>query len=186
MKRFPLFLLLILLASLFEACSVNKMPTAHEQLLEASKAANREIVAEETFTISRGREALVIAPLKAWADIPATKLPSGIDIAFAYVNIASLGAPAGYYTLRMYSDDVRIGNIKAKLQFIDREGKVAAELLTDAEIHQLTVPAGPRSIFVTTMTPSGGQSGNESMIWIRCSNGTCGHIPTNWTNPFNF
>lgn len=155
----------------FSGCC-KRAPTASEELIAASKAAGIEVRADEVFTLSRGAESMVAAPTTAWAKIPATELRNGITFAFAHFSTTEPKVPSGYYTLKSFADDIRVGTVPARVQLIDQAGKVAAEIPTEVEIHSLTVPAESRTSFITATTPSA-QSPNQGGAWFRCSNGQC-------------
>lgn len=152
-----------------------RCPVPSEDLIAASKAAGIEIRADEVFSISRGTESLVTAPTTAWAQIPATELPKGITFAFAHFSTTEPKVPPGYYALKAFADDIRVGTVEARIQLIDRAGKVAAELPAEMEIHSLTVPPDSRRSFVTTYDGAAAnvQPGTSIGVWYRCSNGQC-------------
>jgi len=158
----------------FSGCC-KRAPTPTEELIAASKAAGIEIRADEVFAISRGTESLVTAPTTAWAQIPATELPKGVTFAFAHFSTIEPKVAPGYYALKAFADDIRVGTVAARVQLLDRAGKVAAEIPAEMEIHSLTVPADSRSSFVTTSTGAAAdvQPGNSTAVWYRCSNGQC-------------
>lgn len=155
----------------FSGCC-KRASTTTEELIAASKAAGIEVRADEVFTLSRGAESMVAAPTTAWAKIPATELRNGITFAFAHFSTTEPKVPPGYYTLKSFADDIRVGTVAGRVQLIDRAGKVAAEIPTEVEIHSLTVPAESRTSFITTTAPSP-QGPNRSGAWFRCSNGQC-------------
>jgi hypothetical protein len=151
-------------------CSADKAaPSAYEQLFAASKAAGVEVLREQVFMIYRGAETFVTAPIASWAQIPATELRKGINVAFAYVSTKEPKVPPGYYTIKALANDIRLGTVAAKAQLIDRQGKVVVEIPARVEIHSLTVPSGARTIFVTT----GAGPDARPHLWLRCSNGQC-------------
>lgn len=159
----------------FNGCSGNKQDrTANEELVAASKAAGIDIRTDEVFGISRGTESFMSAPTTAWVQIPATELRKGVTFAFAHFATQEPKLPPGYYTLKAFADDIRVGTVDAKVQVIDQAGKVAAELPTQIEIHSLTVPDGSRASYVTTTNPVARQlPGDRVGAWHRCSNGQC-------------
>lgn len=142
-----------------------------EQLLEAGRGAGVEVHPEEVFTLARGDESITASPIKGWETIPATELRNGVNIAFAHFGIAEPKVPAGYYTLKAFADPTGVGTVEARVQLIDGQGGVAAELPALAEIHSMTVPEQARSqrSFITT----GPAGQGRTVIWFRCPNGVC-------------
>lgn len=139
------------------------------QLISASKAAGIEVIEDEVLSVSRGQETFLTAPIASWVRTPATELRTGVNIAFVYVSAKAPNVPPGYYTVRAFADDVRVGKVAGRAQLIDRNGKVAAEIPGQVEIHSLTVPPSARTVFVTTGDGPDGQL----RIWHRCDNGQC-------------
>lgn len=153
----------------FSSCSTTT-PTS-SSLLSASKSAGIDVRADEVFTISSGTESVVAAPTTAWAQIPATELRNGVTFAFAQFTTSEPKVAPGYYTLRAFANDIRVGSVKGRVQLVDRGGRVAAEIPAQIEIHSLRVPPGSNSSFVTTAP------GARRTIWFRCSNGECIRFP---------
>jgi hypothetical protein len=139
------------------------------QLIAASKVAGIEVIEDEVLSVSRGQETFITAPIASWVHTPATELRNGINIAFVYVSAKEPHVPAGYYTIRAFADDIRVGKVAGRAQLIDRNGKVAAEIPAQVEIHSLTVPPNARTVFVTTGDGPDGQL----RLWHRCDNGQC-------------
>lgn len=141
-----------------------------DQLVEASKAAGVNIHVEEVFSLSRGSESVVAAPIAGWEKIPATALAKGVDFGFAYFATEEPRVPAGYYSLKGFADVKEVGTVKGRVQLIDRGGKVAAELPAEVEVHSMTVPpeAANQRSFVAALT-----TGDRQRIWFRCPNGEC-------------
>lgn len=147
-----------------------------DQLQQAAKAANVKINSDEIFSMTRGKEAFAIAPIAGLEQTPATELRKGVDIAFAYFATDNPKVPAGYYTLRAQTDDVKVGNVAAKIHLLDRSGKAVAVVTGEAEIHSLTVPASAASqrTFVTVAVPRTGPVVLEPIrYWVKCPNGFC-------------
>lgn len=141
-----------------------------DQLLEASKAAGVNIHADEVFSVSRGSESFIGAPIAGWETIPATALPNGVDFGFAYFSTEEPRVPAGYYRLKGFADVRAVGTVKGRVQLLDRSNKVAAELPAEIQVHSMTVPAEASSqrSFLTAIT-----TGDRHRIWFRCPNGEC-------------
>jgi|GEM_PF-1884201 len=184
--RWPICLLsLTLLIFVASGCSGrdSKPQNTGEQLLEASKSAGVQVNTEEVFTISRGAETVAVAPIAGWERVPATDLRKGTDVAFAYFSASEPKVPAGHYTLRAFADVNGVGTMPARIQLVDREGRVAGEIAAEVEVHSLTVPAEAASLrtFVTVTDDRvvseaahvavGG--GTRPRVWIRCPNGVC-------------
>lgn len=148
-----------------------------QQLVLASRKAKVKVHREEVFSISRGTETVAVAPIAGWEQIPATQLRNGVNIAFAYIDTAEPNVPRGYYTLKAYANVTDVGTIDAKVQLINRSGRVASEIPAQAEIHSLTVPpeAASRRTFVTT---AAARQANRPIIWLRCPNGVCFRFET--------
>lgn len=178
--RFCAILTLGVLYVSVSGCPKDKvMRNPADELLSASKSAGVDVRGDEAFTIASGNEIFVTAPVTGWEQLPASQLKGGVNIAFAYVGTSVPNVPPGYYTLKAFADGSRLGTVDAKVQFIDREGKVAAEIPAEAEIHSLTVPAKAASLhtFVTTLTRNSSTSVNQRVIWFRCPNGECIRFP---------
>jgi hypothetical protein len=140
------------------------------QLIAMSQAAGVQVHPQEVFTVSRGNETVTVAPKVGWEQVPATALPNGVDFAYGYFSTAELNVPRGYYTLRAIANPTGVGTVPARVQLIDRAGRVAAEIPAEIEIHSMTVPAEAalsRS-FVSAIV-----SGRQQGIWLRCPNGQC-------------
>ena len=151
-----------------------KGESANDQLLTASKAAGVNVHAEELFTVSRGSETVTTAPIVGWEKIPATDLAKGVDFAYGYFSTQEPRVPAGNYTLRATADVRAVGTVKGRVQFVDRQGNVAAEVPADIEVHSLTVPAQAatqRSFVTSTLVV------DRIYVWHRCPNGVCVRFP---------
>ena len=161
-------------------CSRPKETNPGGQLLEASKEAGVQVNAEEVFTLSRGAETVAVAPIAGWEQVPATDLRKGVNVAYAYFSTQEPKVPAGYYTLKAYADVNGVGTVAARVQLVDRGGKVVGEIPAEAEVHSLTVPptAASQRTFVTTTDDREAVAtqvapGIRPRIWIRCPNGVC-------------
>lgn len=145
------------------------------RLLEASREAGVEVRADEVFSVSRGDDSFTAAPVVGWEQTPATALREGVNIAFAHFATEEPKVPEGYYTLKGFADVTGVGTVPARVQLVDREGNVAAELEAEAEVHSLTVPEPLpfRQTFVTAQPDRLGRL----VIWFRCPNGVCFRIP---------
>jgi hypothetical protein len=164
-------LLTVLLVWAIAGCSTyHAASSPAAQLIAASKAAGIEVLPDQVFTVSRGNETFVTAPIASWLRTPAAELRNGVNIAFAYVAATEPKVPPGYYTIRAFADDIRVGTVPGRAQLIDRNGKVAAEIPGQVEIHSLTVPPNARTIFVTT---GGASPEGRIRLWVRCDNGQC-------------
>lgn len=157
-----------------------KLEGAARQLLDASRAARVRVNPEEVFSVSRGAETFAVAPIAGWERVAAPELRKGVDVAFAYFDTLEPKVPRGFYTVRAYADVSGVGTIPARLQLIDRRGRVAAELPAEAEVHSLTVPREAASLrtFVTTTHDRSADAarpipGVRPRVWLRCPNGTC-------------
>ncbi|MEA2239526.1 MAG: hypothetical protein QOC81_4250 [Thermoanaerobaculia bacterium] len=148
---------------------------ADASFLDAAKAAGAPIHADDTVTSTSGGETFSAAPITTWERTPATALRNGADIAFVYSSADAEGIPKGYYTLRAVADVTAPGTLNGTVQFIDRQGNVAAKLPATAEVHSMTVPeaASTRRSYVTVTNENGAR-----IIVICCTNGTCWIIVT--------
>jgi hypothetical protein len=156
----------------------------HEALLEAARDAGVEVHAEEVYTLSRGEESVVAAPIAGWETIPATQLAEGVPFAFAYLSAREAGVPEGYYTLRAFADATSVGTVEARVELVDEEGEVAGQLPAVAEIHALSVPEHPpfERSFITSRPGDSGQT----VLWFRCPNGVCIRTPILSRRPIGF
>lgn len=154
-------------------CSVTHgpSPAPTTQLLAASTAAGVQVHREEIFSLSRGTEAVSVAPIAGWESIPATALPNGVDFAFGYFDTREINIPAGYYRLRAFANPTAPGTVTGRVQFINRAGAVVAEVPAEIEVHTMTVPpeAASQRSFVAAVLDRQHQQGG----WFRCPNGTC-------------
>jgi hypothetical protein len=166
------FLSLSLLQFGLLGCRPSESESPTEQLLGASKAANVQVHADEVFSISRGKQTFTAAPIVGWEQIPATALPNGVDIAYAY--FATKEVPKGYYKLKAFANPTGVGTVDGKVQLIDQGGKVAAEIPAQVEIHSMTVPEGASSRRTNLMTFT--DEKGQTIMWARCPNGQCTKI----------
>lgn len=157
-----------------------KATNTSDQLLEASRAAGVQVHADEVFTLSRGSETVTAAPIAGWEQVPATDLRKGVNFAYAYFSTQEPKVPAGYYTLRAFADVNSVGTSAARVQLLDRDGKIAAEVPAEVEVHSLTVPQGVGSLrsFVTATDDRATLAaqvvpGIRPRLWFRCPNGQC-------------
>ena len=153
--------------------STDQQPTTQnpgDQLVKASQDARVNIHREEVFTMARGSEIITGAPIAGWEQIPATALANGVEFAYAYIATEEPRIPAGYYRLKGFANASQVGTVEGRVQLLDQNGRVAAELPSQVEIHSMTVPAeAARSrSFVTAVTQR-----DRNVIWFRCPNGVC-------------
>ena len=163
----------LLFAIGLSGCSVSPglNPTPNAQLLAASAAAGVQVHDEEVFTLSRGTEAVTVAPIVGWENVPATALPNGVDFGFGYFATREPNVPAGYYRLRAFANPTGPGTVAGRVQLINRAGAVVAELPAEIEVHSMTVPpeaASQRSFVAAAMNVR-----QQQFAWFRCPNGTC-------------
>jgi hypothetical protein len=128
------------------------------------------IDAEQTFSVFRPGVAVAAAPTTAWADIPATELPNGVEFAYAYLSSRELGIPAGYYTLRAFAEPTGTGVTSARVEVVGHGGEVVAQIAAEVEVHSMTVPEErpfPGSIITTV------PRAERLTFWFQCSNGQC-------------
>ncbi|HEV7890330.1 MAG TPA: hypothetical protein VGP08_06810 [Pyrinomonadaceae bacterium] len=165
-------------------CSKPKETNISDRLLEASKDAGVQVNPEEVFSISRGAETVAVAPIAGWEQVPATDLRKGTNIGYAYFSTQEPKVPSGYYTLKAFADVDNVGTVAARVQLLDRSGKVAGEIPAEVEVHSLTVPpeaASLRTFVTATDDRVSSQTQNipglRPRIWLRCPNGVCFRIP---------
>ena len=150
---------------------------ANAAFLDAAKEAGAPVRADEIVSYRNGAQTVTVAPITTWEQTPATALRNGVAIGFAYFSKATQDIPVGYYTLKASADVSKTGTIPATIQFVDRQGKVAASQQAVAEIHSLTIPpqASTRTSFVTIADeprPSSVSGRLVVVIWC-CPNGEC-------------
>jgi hypothetical protein len=110
------------------------------------KAARRSKVNINTLgmvSVLRADSALVIAPIREFDVSPATELKKGVNSAFAYINSPDRNVPAGYYTLRITADAVKIGAVSGTLEYVDSRGQTANKSSVQLDIKSLTLPNPP-------------------------------------------
>jgi hypothetical protein len=173
-------LTLILLSSLVVLAFAERAPRGNplnhrfqRMLIDASVQTGVDINADETLTMVRGRAAFVFAPIQGFERVPALSLPDGVDMAFAYIS-KRRNLPTGFYTIRATADQVRLGDITAKVQFIAQDGSVAEEVPARIRVNSLTVPtqAPERVVIVNSTRLSNNLNKVEAdQFWIICSNG---------------
>lgn len=180
MKRITQFAVLSLLVigcSQAIRQSVYAQTVQSSQLVAASRTAKVRIHRGQFFSMTQGTETFSAAPAAGWERTPPTQLRKGANIGFGYFSLADPRIPAGYYTLRAFADVKDIGTIDAKIQFIDRRGKVAAEIPAQAEIHSLTVPPGAESkppiITTAALRANPALPVGRIIVCFCCSNGAC-------------
>jgi len=147
------------------------------QLIAASRTAKVKIHRAQFFSMTQGTETFSAAPAVGWERTPPTELRNGANIAFGYFSLSDPRIPAGYYTLRAFADVKYTGTIEAKVQFIDRRGKVVAEIPAQAEVNSLTVPPGAESKppIITTAARRANPAlpMGRIIVCFCCSNGVC-------------
>jgi hypothetical protein len=139
-------------------------------LEQASAHAGVRIDVEQTLSVVRAGSAVAAAPTTAWADIPATDLPNGVDFAFAYLASDELDVPPGYYTLRAFAEPTGPGLVPARVALLDHHGESVRQLEAEVMIHSMTVPE-QRPFPGSTITTVPGTE--ELAFWFQCSNGQC-------------
>lgn len=99
-----------------------------------------------------------------------------MTIGFVHFATADPKIPKGDYTLKAFADPTGVGTVAARVELVDRQGAVAAEIPAQAEIHSMTVPEQARSArtFIT-VGPVGPIE--PIQIWFRCPNGVCIRMP---------
>jgi hypothetical protein len=132
--------------------------------------------------------ALLAAPATGLEAIPATRYPEGVDLGAAYLDLpgkvstrdgAPLDIPGGFYRLRAVAAEAReVGKVGGRVQLVNAEGRVVAEVPADFEIRSLTVPPEAqtqRTVLALTAEPSRGGGERQRLIvigicWL-CPNG---------------
>lgn len=151
-------------------------------LRSAGEAAGTTIVAEQSFSLVRGENAVITAPVAGWEGIPATELRDGVNFGFAYLSAEEFGVPTGYYTLRATANPRGVGVVDARIEFVDSQGEVAGEASAEAEIHSMTVPEQlPFEATVVSLRQIGPD--RPTQIWYRCPNGVCIRWPIRFPIP---
>ena len=152
--------------------------------LERAARRNRlDINTSEMLTVLRCDSTLILAPLRAYDATPATALRNGVDSLFAYIDSAAKGVPAGFYTLRVSSDEVKLGEVPGTLEYVDSRGQVTARSSIRLHIKSLTVPEPPpfphavvsvRGVEPAEQTNSGTtRTDDGDLVIVCCPNGHC-------------
>jgi len=127
-------------------CHTTTPPSAQSQadaLRQAGERLGLPIRASSMASITSGGTTIITAPAANLETVPATELPRGINLAVAYLDGAA-PVPRGYYRLRAYADNVRLGTIPGRIELLDGTGRVVGEVLATVEVHSLTVPEEAR------------------------------------------
>jgi hypothetical protein len=170
-------LLAVLQLSVYGCASGTYNQAPNREFVEAAKAAGAPIRADEIVTHRSGTQIVSVAPITTWEHTPATALRNGVDVAFVHFSTATQQIPAGYYTLRASANVENLGSVPARIQFIDRDGKVAGSQEAITEVHSLTIPAVASTRTTYTTIDDDGLAPNPAerriIIVICCPNGDC-------------
>jgi hypothetical protein len=154
----------------------------HRLVAEASRA-GVAIDRDETLSVFHGGRGWLVAPIAGWEHVPATALRTGTDAVFGWLQ-GIQGVPDGFYTLRAFADNVRMGEISGRVQFIGTDGQVVAERVTPMRVTSMTVPNLPQEKQRVNIVAAAEyqllQARDEQApiddepieaVWIICSNG---------------
>ncbi|HLK73274.1 MAG TPA: hypothetical protein VKU77_06455 [Streptosporangiaceae bacterium] len=152
--------------------------------LERAARRNRlDINTSEMLTVLRCDSTLILAPLREFDATPATALRNGVDSLFAYIDSAAKGIPAGFYTLRVSSDEVKLGEVSGTLEYLDSRGQVTGRSSIRLDIKSLTVPEPPpfphavvsvSGVEPAEQTNSGTtRTDDGDLVIVCCPNGYC-------------
>jgi hypothetical protein len=156
---------------------------AQANLLErASEAAGIDIQVDQRTTVSSPDAQVLVAPARYLERVPATQLPQGVNVGFGYIESRRENIPHGYYTFRAIADVTGPGMTEGRMQLIDSQGRVAAEVPATVEVYTMQ-PPDPLPFQATDVTlvpvrPTGGRRCNYgSEICYCCPNGwvVCTH-----------
>ncbi len=154
--------------------------------LERAARRNRlDINTSEMLTVLRCDSTLILAPLREFEVTPATALRNGVDSLFAYMDSAARGVPAGFYTLRVKSDAVKVGEVPGTLEYVDSRGQVVHRSSVQLDIKSLTVPdpapfphavvsvGGVEEAQQANSMATRAQALQDDVVIVCCPNGYC-------------
>ena len=114
-----------------------------ESLEKAARRSKSEYQYSGNGHVLRADSTLIMAPIREFDVSPATELKKGVNSAFAYINGPGRNVPAGYYTLRITADAVKIGTVSGTLEYVDSRGQTANKSSVQLDIKSLTLPDPP-------------------------------------------
>jgi hypothetical protein len=154
--------------------------------LERAARRNRlDINASEMLTVLRCDSTLILAPLREFDVTPATALRNGANSLFAYIDSAARGVPAGFYTLRVKAEAIKVGEVPGTLEYVDSRGQVVRQSSIQLDIESLTVPdpapfphavvgvGGVEAAHQANSTPTRAQAVQDDIVIVCCPNGYC-------------
>lgn len=109
-------------------------------LEKAARRGRVQINTSEAATVLRADSTVAIAPVREFDMTPATELRTGVDVAFAYIDVPSPTVPAGYYTVRVTADVTEVGETRGTAELVDARGRVSHELAARVDVRSLTLP----------------------------------------------
>jgi len=152
---------------------------------EAAKGKGITLNTDGMFSVFRADSTIVVAPIREFDTSPATELKHGVNSAYAYIDSPKRNVPAGFYTLRVSAEAVKVGTVTGKLEYVDSHGKAVKTAPVEFDIKSLTLPnppAFPHSIVsvgnhADPQTPvAGGVTPafqTDDPIIVCCPNGYC-------------
>ena len=160
-----------------------------QKLSDAGKRMGVLIRSEGSFDYSQFGSQMSVAPAENLETIPATRYTEGVDIGVSYLNLrgATATVPAGFYKLRaIVPDATHTGKTKGRVQLVNLEGRVVADLATDFDIRSLTAPSAPSGRHTLLSLKSGAiwNQPSDRRVYVcgDCPNGVfwCSYIELSW------
>jgi hypothetical protein len=158
-----------------------KLAEAQSDLLRQA-AARADVVIEEREIahFNQAGATLSTAPVRGLENVPATELPGGIDLAFAYLDSPGQEFPAGFYRLRAVANVREVGTTPGRIDVVAADGRLAGTLPATFEVSSMRVPNVdfPRTTVIRRYPCSGstpGKCDHTAEICYCCTNGivTC-------------
>jgi hypothetical protein len=142
------------------------------QLRQAGEQFGLPVRTEEMVQLAEGGTTMFLAPAASLDTIPATRYPAGVDLGIAYLDLPVSGErssgkalPKGFYKLRAIAFHAeKVGKVDGRIQLVDKQGRLAAELPAEVQILSLTLP--PRSETRRTLISFGG---GRCLNWVNTS-----------------
>lgn len=145
---------------------------------EANRAGS-PVRADEVLTIVRKSATFITSPLRGYERIPATELARGADFAFAFVDAPKSGIPEGHYKLRAFAPNVRLGEIRGRVEFVNANGIVVKRVPATLRVKSLRVPSPlpfPHTRILGGIQNAGANviepdQATDIYVWVLCPNG---------------
>lgn len=160
-----------------------------EALFKAAAESGVKLNLEQTVTASSESITFAGSSIAGFEQIPATRLPRGVDAGFIYLNAPESGIPADFYRLHTQAPNPQKGVHEGTVSLVSRSGKVVAQLPATLETWSMEVPRPlpyERTLMEAQLhnepaSSEGAMAARPRLtIIIRCPNGTTIIIRIGW------